>query len=424
MTLLTQVVSGNGFDGLTELAQSEQISKEVFVRRMKSGKIVVIPSHKNRLVAVGKGLRTKVNCSVGSSTDLVDVDLEVEKACTGVKFGADTLMELSTGGDLLEIRRRVLDAVDVPVGSVPLYQAAIDSIKKHGSILHMNEDDIFNAHEKQAKMGTKFMAIHCGINKQSFEIMMQQGRYGGIVSRGGAFLLSWIDFNEKENPLFENFAYLLEILRDHEVVLSLGNGMRAGCIHDSMDKAQTAELMINARLAEQANAAGVQAIIEGPGHIPIDEIEAFVMLQKRLTHERPFYVLGPITTDVAPGWDHISSAIGSAIGASVGVDFICYVTPAEHLALPYPDDVRRGVMASRVAAHVGDMVKLNRRENDLLMAKARRHLNWEEQFKLALDPDTARKVKESQKSQRADSCAMCGEYCALRLLKKKVKHLD
>jgi len=402
----------------------ERISEETLYRRIRSGKIVVVESHKGKFCAIGKGLRTKVNCSIGTSPDLIDVDMEVEKAKIGVEYGADSIMELSTGGDLMDVRRRVLDAVDVPVGSVPLYQAAIESIRKNGNILDMTADEIFRAHEEQAKMGTKFMAIHCGINKLTFDTVQETGRYGGIISRGGAFLLSWIDFNEKENPLNAEFDYLLEILKEHDVVLSLGNGLRAGCVHDSMDRAQTQELLVNAALADRANKAGVQAIVEGPGHIPINEIEPFVKLEKRLTRERPFYVLGPITTDVAPGWDHITSAIGSAIGSSVGVDFICYVTPAEHLTLPVQDDVRRGVMAARIAAHVGDMIKLDRKDQDLKMAKARRALNWEEQFACALDPKTARSIKESRPAAMEDSCAMCGEFCALRLLQKKVRHLD
>lgn len=422
MTLLEEVKRGAKTEELSKVAKKEKIPEDTFYRRIASGKIVVM-RHRGDYVAIGKGLRTKVNCSIGSSPDLVDIDMEVKKAITGVESGADSLMELSTGGDLDEIRRRVLDAVDVPVGSVPLYQAAINSIRKNGSILHMTEDDIFNSVKRHAKDGIRFMAIHCGINKLTYDRVMNQGRYGGIVSRGGAFLLSWIDFNETENPLYANFDYLLEILKEHEVVLSLGNGMRAGCIHDSLDRAQTMELIVNCELADRANEAGVQAIVEGPGHIPINEIEAFVKLQKRLSGEKPFYVLGPITTDVAPGYDHITSAIGSAIGSSVGVDFICYVTPAEHLALPYPEDVKEGVMASRIAAHIGDMIKYDRRDQDLGMAKARREVNWKEQFKFCLDPKRAEEIRGSRPSEFDDTCAMCGEYCALKLLKTKVKLL-
>ncbi|MDY6965454.1 MAG: phosphomethylpyrimidine synthase ThiC [Halobacteriota archaeon] len=422
MTLLGEIKRGVKIEELSKVAENERIPDDTFYRRIASGKIVVM-KHTGDYVAIGKGLRTKVNCSIGSSPDLVDIDMEVKKAITGVKSGADSLMELSTGGDLDQIRRRVLDAVDVPVGSVPLYQAAIDSIRKDGSIFHMTEDDIFNSVERHAKDGIRFMAIHCGINKLTYDRVMNQGRYGGIVSRGGAFLLSWIDFNETENPLFANFDYLLEILKEHEVVLSLGNGMRAGCVHDSLDRAQTMELIINCELADRANEAGVQAIVEGPGHIPINEIEAFVKLQKRLSNEKPFYVLGPITTDVAPGYDHITSAIGSAIGSSVGVDFICYVTPAEHLALPYPEDVKEGVMASRIAAHIGDMIKYDRKDQDLGMAKARREVNWEGQFRFCLDPKRAKEIKNSRPSEFEDTCAMCGEYCALKILKSKVKFL-
>ncbi|MCK4266165.1 MAG: phosphomethylpyrimidine synthase ThiC, partial [Thermoplasmata archaeon] len=299
MTLLDTLKDGQTHEAVKSIAQQEDIPEDILLRRILSGKVVVLTSHKGKHVAIGKGLRTKVNCSMGTSPDLIDVDMEVEKARLGVKYGADSLMELSTGGDLDDIRRRVLEAVDVPVGSVPLYQAAIEAIKKKGSILHMTEDDIFNAHIKHAKDGIQFMAIHCGINKLTYETLAKQGRYGGIVSRGGAFLMSWIDFNEMENPLYANFDYLMEILKEHDVVLSLGNGMRSGCIEDSMDRAQTMELLVNSGLADIANEAGVQAIVEGPGHIPIDEIEAFVKLEKRLTKERPFYVLGPITTDVA-----------------------------------------------------------------------------------------------------------------------------
>lgn len=415
MTLLERAKAGEITPEMREVAEAEGLDPETIRREMVSGRVVVLKSHKGQALGIGHGLRTKVNASIGTSSDIVRPEMEVEKARVAEAAGADTLMELSTGGDLDLIRRRVLEATSLPVGSVPLYQAATEAIRDRGRLSAMTADDIFEAIEKHAADGIRFMAIHTGINRVVVERLKRQGyRRGGLVSRGGSFLTAWMEHHHRENPLYEQFDRLLDILHRHDVVLSFGNGLRAGAIADSTDRAQIQELILNAELAEVAREHGVQAIVEGPGHIPIDEIEANVRLEKRLTRELPFYMLGPITTDIAPGYDHITAAIGAAISSASGADFICYVTPAEHLALPSPEDVREGVMAARVAAHVGDMIKLGRRDRDLAMANARRKLDWEGQFALALDPRRAREIRDTRSPAEEDTCTMCGDVCALR----------
>ncbi len=372
-------------------------------------------------MGIGKGLRTKVNASIGTSSDIVDVEMEVEKARIAERAGADTLMELSTGGDFPEIRRRVVDATSLSVGSVPLYQAFIEAIRKYGSGVDMPQDDLFRVTEEQARLGTNFMTIHTGINSICIERLRRQGgRFGGVCSRGGAFMIGWMLHNGRENPLYQDFDYLLEILKEHEVTLSLGNGLRAGAVHDSTDRAQIQELIINAELADRAYAAGVQTIVEGPGHIPIDEIEANVKVMKRMTNERPFYMLGPLVTDIAPGYDHIVAAVGASLSSAYGADFICYVTPAEHLALPNLEDVREGVVTARIAAHIGDMIKNNDRDRDLEMGRARRDMLWQKQFQLAIDPETARQVRKDRAPSDDRVCTMCGDYCALKIIKENI----
>ncbi len=323
-------------------------STEEFVRRGVAGGHIVIPvsPYRNvRLCGIGEGLRTKVNASIGTSSDLVDIDVEVEKARQAELAGADTLMELSTGGDLVEIRRRVIEATPLSVGSVPLYQAFIEAAHRDGAVVHMNEDDLFRITAEQAKAGTNFMAIHTGINSETMKRLQNQGRHGGLVSRGGAFMTAWMLHNEKENPLYAEFDYLCEIMIEHEVTLSMGNGMRAGAVHDATDRAAIQELLINAELADKAHDLGIQVIVEGPGHVPIDEIQANVILQKRVTNRKPFYMLGPLVTDIAPGYDDRVAMIGASLSSSYGADFICYVTPAEHLALPTPEEVYEGVIS-------------------------------------------------------------------------------
>lgn len=420
MGLIEDARQGRITEEMAEVARHEGVTEDFVRRGIAEGHIVipVSPYRKVRICGIGEGLRTKVNASIGTSTDIVDLEMELEKARQAELAGADTLMELSTGGDLKEIRRRVIEATTLSVGSVPLYEAFIEAARKKGAVVHMDEDDLFRVTEEQAKAGTNFMAIHTGINFETLKRLKNQGRHGGLVSRGGAFMTAWMLHNEKENPLYSEFDYLVEIMKEHEVTLSMGNGMRAGAVHDATDRAQIQELIINAELADRAHQAGVQVIVEGPGHIPIDEIEANVVLQKRVTNRKPFYMLGPLVTDIAPGYDDRVAAIGAALSSAAGADFICYVTPSEHLALPTPEEVFEGVISSRIAAHVGDMVKLKKRDMDLEMGHARRDLNWAKQFSLAINPRRAEQIRRERLPMDGDTCTMCGDYCALKIVSR------
>jgi phosphomethylpyrimidine synthase len=333
-------------------------------------------------------------------------------------------MDLSTGGDIDAIRRKILKEVPVPLGTVPIYQAAIEAQARHGAIVNMTEDDIFNVIERHAKDGVDFMTVHCGVTKESVERVIRQRRLLGIVSRGGTFLTAWIMHNKAENPLYANYDYLLEIAKEYDVTLSLGDGLRPGCVHDATDAPQIQELLIIGELVERAKRAGFQAMFEGPGHVPLDQIEANVRLEKSICRGAPFYVLGPLVTDVAPGYDHVVSAIGGAVAAMSGADFLCYVTPAEHIALPDVEDVREGVLVARVAAHAADLVR--RRDVasqwDYAVSKARSDLDWEAQSRLSIDPERLRRIRaERGPKQVAEVCTMCGEYCAIKLLKDYVR---
>jgi phosphomethylpyrimidine synthase len=420
MSIVDDARSGIITEEMRTVARQEGVTEE-FVRRGIAGGHITIPVSPYRdvkICGIGEGLRTKVNASIGTSTDIVDIAMEVEKAKAAERAGADTLMELSTGGDFADIRKQVIANTTLSVGSVPLYQAFIEAAINEGAVVNMKEDDLFRITAEQAKLGTNFMAIHTGINWETVKRLRNQGRHGGLVSRGGAFMTAWMLHNEKENPLYSEFDYLLEIMKEHEVTLSMGNGMRAGAVHDATDRAAVQELLINAELADKAHAEGVQVIVEGPGHIPLDEIEANVILQKRVTNRKPFYMLGPLVTDIAPGYDDRVAAIGAAMSSSYGADFICYVTPAEHLALPTPDEVYEGVISSRIAAHVGDMIKLKKRDADLEMGHARRDLDWERQFQIAINPERARQIRAERMPADTDGCTMCGDYCALKIVNR------
>ncbi|HJK01298.1 MAG TPA: phosphomethylpyrimidine synthase ThiC [Methanocorpusculum sp.] len=421
MTIVEDAKRGLVTEEMKIVAASEGVTEDFIRRGIASGQIVIpmSPYREVKFCGIGSGLRTKVNASIGTSSDIVNVEEEVEKARQAELAGADSLMELSTGGDFLDIRRRVIDVTTLSVGSVPLYQAFIEAARKKGGVVFMNEDDLFKITEEQAKIGTNFMAIHTGINYETVKRLKHQGRHGGLVSRGGAFMTAWMLHNEQENPLYRRFDYLVEILKEHEVTLSFGNGMRAGACHDATDRAAIQELLINAELADQAHAAGVQCIMEGPGHIPLDEIAANVQLEKRVTNNKPFYMLGPLVTDIAPGYDDRVAAIGASVSSAAGADFICYVTPAEHLALPTPAEVYEGVISSRIAAHVGDMVKLPKtRERDLEMGHARRDLDWERQYAIALNAEKAMEIRNSRMPSDKDVCTMCGDFCAIKIVQK------
>uniref|UniRef100_A0A831UCZ3 Phosphomethylpyrimidine synthase n=1 Tax=Geobacter metallireducens TaxID=28232 RepID=A0A831UCZ3_GEOME len=404
---------------MTAVAAEEQVSPD-YVRQMVAEGKIVIPGNRNRkprAVGIGKGLRTKVNASIGTSSDIIDYEAEVRKARAAQEAGADTLMELSVGGDLDRVRREVIAAVDLPVGNVPLYQAFCEAARKYGDPNKLDPEMLFDLIEKQCEDGMAFMAVHCGINLYTIERLKRQGyRYGGLVSKGGVSMVAWMMANKRENPLYEQFDRVAGILRKYDTVLSLGNGLRAGAIHDSSDRAQIQELLINCELAELGREMGCQMLVEGPGHVPLDEVEGNIQLQKRMSGGAPYYMLGPISTDVAPGFDHITAAIGAAQSSRYGADLICYITPAEHLALPNEEDVRQGVKAARIAAYIGDMNKYPERgrERDKEMSKARRDLDWQKQFDLALFPEDAKAIRASRVPEDEATCTMCGDFCASR----------
>jgi phosphomethylpyrimidine synthase len=416
VTQLEFARKGTITDIMKKVAGKENMAPEMMRELISQGKIVIIKNHQNGSapVGVGKGLRTKVNASIGTSSDINDEELEVRKAVAAQQEGADTLMDLSVGGDIDAIRKRVIASVDIPVGNVPLYQAFCEARKRYNDVTKLDEELLFDLIEQQCADGIAFMAVHCGINQMTIERLRKQGyRYGGLVSKGGASMVAWMIKNNRENPLYEKFDRVVGILKKYDTVLSLGNGMRAGAIHDSSDRAMIQELIINCELAELGREMGCQTMVEGPGHVPLDEIEANILLQKRMSNEAPYYVLGPITTDVAPGYDHITAAIGAANSTRYGADLICYITPAEHLALPNEDDVREGVRTAKIAVYIGDMIKYGRRERDRDISKARRDLDWEKQFSLALYGDTAAAVRASRKPNSERSCTMCGSFCSM-----------
>jgi len=405
---------------MNTVALDEQLEPE-YIRRMVAEGKIVIPWNNvrkpSKIAGIGKGLRTKVNASIGTSSDIVDYQAEVRKALAAQESGADTLMELSVGGDLDRVRREVIAAVDLPVGNVPLYQAFCEAARKYGDPNKLDEEMLFDIIEQQCADGMAFMAVHCGINLYTIERLRKQGyRYGGLVSKGGVSMVAWMLANGRENPLYEKFDRVVSILKKYDTVLSLGNGLRAGAIHDSSDRAQIQELLINCELSEIGRDMGCQMLVEGPGHVPLDEIAGNIQLQKRMSGGAPYYMLGPIATDVAPGFDHITAAIGAAQSSSHGADLICYITPAEHLALPNEDDVRMGVKAAKIAAYIGDMNKYPERgrERDKQMSKARRDLDWEKQFKLALYPEDAKAIRASRTPEDEQTCTMCGDFCASR----------
>jgi phosphomethylpyrimidine synthase len=404
---------------MATVARDEEITPQIILERVASG-TVVIPNNtgrRHRIVGIGKGLRTKVNASIGTSSDIVDVGAEVAKARAAEEEGSDTLMELSVGGDLDEIRREVLAATSLPVGNVPLYQAFCEATRRYGHPDRLDEEMLFELIERQCADGISFMAIHCGINLYTVERLKRQGyRYGGLVSKGGTFMISWMLANKKENPLYAKFDRVAAILKKYDVVLSLGNGIRAGAIHDSSDRAQVAELVINCELAEIGREMGCQMMVEGPGHVPLDEIEGNIQLEKRMSGNAPYYVLGPLPCDVGAGYDHVTAAVGAASSSRYGADLICYITPAEHLALPNVEDVREGVRVARLAVHMGDVVKLGGRVRDRNreMSKARRDMQWGRQFDLGLFGQQARRIRAGRAPEDEATCTMCGDFCAAK----------
>lgn len=421
MTQMESANKGKISQEMEKVAKVENIDVQKLIKRIEKG-YIVIPKNigsESVPIGIGKGLSTKINANLGSSSELEDVQLEVEKAKTAVNYGADTIMDLSTGSNFKEVRKEVMKAVNVPIGTVPIYEAAVTASKKKGAIIHMDEDDMFKAIINQAREGVDFMTIHCGITMDTVEKLKKSQRIMGIVSRGGAFLAAWIRHNGEENPLYKNYDYLLEIAHEHDVTLSLGDGLRPGCLQDASDIPQIQELIILGDLVRRARDNYVQTMIEGPGHVPLDQIQANIEIQKTICNGAPFYVLGPIVTDLAPGYDHITSAIGGALAASAGADFLCYVTPTEHLAIPGVDDVKEGVIASKIAAQAADIVKGIKRawNREIEMSYARKNFDWKRQFELAFDQEKPREYRRGKPTMKEDMCTMCGEFCALRLVR-------
>ncbi|MEJ2184059.1 MAG: phosphomethylpyrimidine synthase ThiC [Nitrospirota bacterium] len=425
MTRIELAARGDLTDEVRAAAVSEGVSPEALARDLAGG-FSVIPRNAARPIAplaIGRGLRTKVNANLGTSRDRISIEEEKEKLRVALKHGADAVMELSTGGPLREMREHILRECPVPVGTVPIYEAVLRVVEHKGKIAALTADDLFRVIEEHGEMGVDFITVHAGLTLHAVERLKEQGRVLDIVSRGGAFLLEWMVYNERENPLYAEYDRLLEIARRFDMTLSLGDGLRPGCLADATDRAQVEELLTLGELRDRALGAGVQVIIEGPGHVPLHQVELNMKLQKELCGGAPFYVLGPLVTDVAMGYDHIAAAIGGALAAAAGADFLCYVTPAEHVRLPGVEDVREGVIASKIAAHAADLAKgvPSALQKDRRMARARKALDWEEQIALSFDPERVRRWREQVPPALSEVCSMCGEFCAIRTVERALK---
>jgi len=422
MTLMEHAKAGLITPEIQAVAHKERVEPEWLAEQIGKGR-VVIPFNKRHKglepCGIGEGLLVKVNANIGTSSDRAILSEELEKLKVSIEAGADTVMDLSTGGNIDECRRAIISKSKIPVGTVPIYQAVIEAIENAGGLIHLSVDDIFEVIERQARDGVDFMTVHCGLTRAALEMLRSQGRITDIVSRGGAFLTTWMLHHDRENPLYEYYDRLLELARKYDITLSLGDGLRPGCIADATDRAQIHELMTLGHLTELAWDKGVQVMIEGPGHVPLDQINANVLIQKKLCNNAPFYVLGPLVTDIATGYDHVACAIGGAVAAAAGADFLCYVTPAEHLCLPSVEDVREGVVVTKIAAHAADIARGNKLalERDRQMAMARKKLDWSAQMRLAIDPQKASRYREKNPPAEEDVCTMCGKYCAIKTVK-------
>ena len=401
---------------MQQVLAEERISETELMERLASGKIA-IPANRNHKSLVGKGigagLSTKINVNLGVSEDCCNVEKELDKVRRAVQLKADAIMDLSTFGDTRTFRRRTVEISPVMIGTVPVYDAVVRYGKEVSKI---TVDDFFDVVRMHAEDGVDFMTIHAGLTQTAIQRLRINPRLTHVVSRGGSLLLDWMEGNGKENPFFEHFDRLLSLCRDYDITLSLGDGLRPGCLRDATDAPQIQELIILGELTKRCWEAEVQVMIEGPGHVPLNEIVANMQLEKKLCHGAPFYVLGPIVTDVAPGYDHITSAIGGALAASYGADFLCYVTPAEHLRLPDADDMKEGIIASRIAAHAADVAKgiPGAIDWDNAMSKARKELDWPKMFELAMDPEKAKAYRTSSQPIDQEVCTMCGDLCALK----------
>ncbi|MGW8273078.1 MAG: phosphomethylpyrimidine synthase ThiC [Thermodesulfovibrionales bacterium] len=425
MTLIEQASRGVVTDDIRAVAARESIDADRLCSDIASGVTVICRNNRHAIppVGIGRGLSTKINANIGTSKDRVSFDEEAEKLRVCIRYGADAVMDLSTGGDISGLRRMLITESPLSVGTVPIYEAVVRAVEKHGSLARMKEDELFETIEDHGRDGVDFVTVHSGLTLRAIERLRNEGRVLDIVSRGGAFLLEWMVYNERENPLFENFDRLLDIARKYELTLSLGDGLRPGCLEDATDRAQLEELITLGELHRRALSAGVQTIIEGPGHVPVNQVELNVRIQKEVCDGAPFYVLGPLVTDIAVGYDHIAAAIGGAIAAAAGADFLCYVTPAEHIRLPSVDDVREGIVASKIAAHAADIAKgiPGAMRKDREMARCRKKLDWNGQIALSFDPQKVVDYRSEVPPADNDVCSMCGEYCAIRTVERALK---
>jgi phosphomethylpyrimidine synthase len=418
MTQIEAARSNRITDAMHQVARKEGLGPETVREKVAAGQ-VVIPKNRNRngrACGIGKGLKTKVNANIGTSPSHCDLKEELIKLDTAVAAGADAVMDLSTGGNLDKILQTILEHSPVIVGTVPIYKVVSKLMAEKKAALDMTPDGLMAEIEIQAALGVDFITVHCGITRQSLSVLKGCDRIMGMVSRGGTFMAEWIIAHQQENPLYAQYDRLLEICRQHDVTLSLGDGLRPGAIHDAEDRAQVSEMLILGELARRARHAGVQVMIEGPGHVPLGRIAGDVQMQKRLCDNAPYYVLGPLPTDIAPGYDHLVGAVGGAIAAAAGADFLCYLTPAEHLHLPTIQDVHDGVMATRIAAHIGDLEKRlpGAEDWDRTMSLARRKFDWDTMYSQAIDPKLARKRRMQTEDHHRDVCTMCGDLCAIK----------
>ena len=419
MTQLAKARAGIITPEMKIVAEKERVDIQWLCEKIAEGRIV-IPANKNHKglapCGIGEGMLIKVNANIGTSSDRISIENELAKLKVAMEAGADTVMDLSTGGDINKCRESILKESTIPLGTVPIYQAVVEAINEEGGVIHLTTDKIFEVIESQAQEGVDFITVHCGLTRAALDTLKSQGRVTDIVSRGGAFLTTWMIHHDKENPLYENFDRLLTIAEKYDVTLSLGDGLRPGSLADATDRAQIHELMTLGQLTKEAWEKNVQVMIEGPGHVPLNQIKANILLEKQLCNHAPFYVLGPLVTDIAAGYDHVACAIGGAVAGEAGADFLCYVTPSEHLSLPGVEDVREGVIVTKIAAHAADIARGNKLalERDYRMSQARKTLDWDTQVKLAIDPVKAKRVRGENPPGENDVCTMCGKFCAIK----------
>jgi phosphomethylpyrimidine synthase len=425
MTRIELARKGIITDEVKSLAAAEHVAPERLASDIAEGVTVIARNdlHNIKPLGIGRGLRTKINANIGTSKDKVSYDEEIKKLEILVKYGADAVMDLSTGGAVKDLRNTILKRSPIAVGTVPIYEAVIRTVEKHRHIAKMKPDDLFNVIKEHAKSGIDFITVHCGVTNSAIEKLREDRRILDVVSRGGAFLLEWMIYNGKENPLYEQYDRLLKIAKKYDLTLSLGDGFRPGCLADATDRSQLDELITLGALRDRALAEGVQIIIEGPGHVPLNQVELNIKMQKEICKGAPFYVLGPLVTDIAVGYDHIAAAIGGAIAGAAGADFLCYVTPAEHIRLPSIEDVKEGVIASKIAAHAADIAKgiHGAIEKDKKMAQYRKKLDWKGQISLSFNPDRVREWRGQVPPTVEEVCSMCGEFCAIKTVERALK---